>query len=70
MKSVTREEMTTFVNNFPYPLTFDRCCISDPPLCSWNDFALGNWPMSVVAKYHPEWSGMPEHGWQIVEWEP
>lgn len=65
-----------FINNYPRPLKYDCCGISDPPSISYNDFELANrWPYSVVAftwlyEDNPEdyWYEAPENrSYYIVE---
>lgn len=49
-KQVTKEEFEEFIKSYPRPLRIDVCGIYDPPLISYNDFALANrWPYSIVA---------------------
>ena len=50
MKNVTYKEMMDFVNQYPSKLVVDVCGIGEPPVKSWNDFTLGNWPASIVAR--------------------
>jgi len=49
MKKVTKEEFDKFIDAYPGKLEVDVSGISEPPTKTWNDFALGNWPESVVA---------------------
>jgi hypothetical protein len=51
VKSVTKEEFEVFVKAYPRPLEFDVAAMFEPPLCTYNDFTLGDWPASVVASY-------------------
>jgi hypothetical protein len=49
---VTKEEFEEFINKYNtniHELVRDTCHISTPPLVSYNDFSLGNWPDSIVA---------------------
>jgi len=50
MKPVKHEEFYKFIDNYPNKLEVDVSHICDPPLKTWNDFSLGNWPESIVAK--------------------
>lgn len=53
MKNVTKEEFEAFIKAFikayPHPLRLDVAMMYEPPLLTYNDFALGNWPESIVA---------------------
>lgn len=49
-KEVTKEEFQDFVRNYPNKLEWNVSGACDPPLGSYNDFTLGNWSESVVAK--------------------
>ena len=49
-KQVSREEYQAFIENYPRKLVKDVCSISEPPLITFNDFTLGNWPESIVAR--------------------
>ena len=48
-KSVTPDEFDKFIENYPRHLEIDVYRVPEPPLQSWNDFSLGDWPESVVA---------------------
>jgi len=50
LKPCTEAELLAFVAAYPRKLDRDVCQIYDPPLETFNDFALGSWPTSVVAK--------------------
>ena len=50
MKSVNKAEFQEFISNYPRKLEVDICGICDPPLVSYNDFSIGKWPESIVAK--------------------
>lgn len=50
MKQTSVEEFYDFIERYPTPLEVDFCQIAEPPVKSWNDFTLGDWPVSVVAK--------------------
>lgn len=62
--SVTREELEAYVKSYPRRLARDVCAIGEPPVVSFNDFTLGNWPESRVAVYMMEGYG-PEGGYQV-----
>ena len=50
MKKVNREEYIKFINEYPRELVRDVYAVFEPPLITYNDFTLGNWPDSIVAK--------------------
>lgn len=47
---VTREEYQEFIENYPRELVKHVCAIVEPPLITFNDFTLGDWPDSVVSR--------------------
>lgn len=50
MKEVGKDEFTRFIEQYPRPLRRDVFGACDPPLITYNDFALANrWPHSIVA---------------------
>ena len=52
-KTVSKEEMRDFIEQYPRTLVRDCTGICDPPLVTFNDFELANrWPYSIVASYH------------------
>ena len=51
-KEVTKQEFIDFCNSYPRSLVRDVCGISDPPAVSYNDFEIGWWPLSVIARTH------------------
>ena len=51
-RQVQKEEFDTFVGAYPGQLVWDVTAICEPPLGTYNDFKLGVWPESVVAKVH------------------
>lgn len=55
-RQVSKEELDAFVAAYPRPLVKDVTSICEPPMLSYNDFTLGNWPESVVAKVQL-WNG-------------
>lgn len=46
---VTKEQFVHFINTYPNKLDIDVYRVYEPPLITYNDFTLGNWPKSVVA---------------------
>jgi hypothetical protein len=65
MKHCTKEELEAFVATYPRPLERDVFAASEPPLVTFNDFTLGNWPDSVVAQHragYPAGSPPPYSG--------
>lgn len=47
---VTESEMNDFIKNYGKPLERDVYAACDPWLVTYNDFDLGDWPDSVVAR--------------------
>ncbi|MCC2615981.1 hypothetical protein LJ739_06980 [Aestuariibacter halophilus] len=47
---VTQSEFHEFLDKYDGKLTVDVTTMCEPPTCSFNDFTLGNWPDSVVAR--------------------
>jgi hypothetical protein len=53
MKKVTKEEMNAYLDAYPRSaLERDVCGIGDPPTVTYNDFTLGVWPESIVARFY------------------
>jgi hypothetical protein len=52
MRKVNKEEFDKFVAEYPRPLERNVAAMYEPPLCSYNDSTLGEWPESVVAWHH------------------
>jgi hypothetical protein len=48
---VTKEEFDAHIKAWPRKLYLDVYGAHQPPLVTFNDFTLGNWPDSVVASY-------------------
>ncbi len=46
---VTEKEFKNFLIEYPDRLVKNVAGMFDPPLLTYNDFTLGNWPDSVVA---------------------
>jgi hypothetical protein len=51
VKTVTKEEFAQFLAAYPRPLDRDVSFISEPPVVTYNDFSLGDWPASIVARH-------------------
>lgn len=49
-KRVVEKEFYNFLKNYKRPLDRDCYAVCEPPSITYNDFTLGNWPDSVVAK--------------------
>jgi hypothetical protein len=54
---VSKEEFKKFVDEYPRPLERNTTHIVTPPIDTWNDFTLGSWPQSMVAKISMDWLG-------------
>lgn len=50
MQITTKEKFYAFVKSYPRKLERDVTAICEPPLLTYNDFTLGRWPKSMVAK--------------------
>jgi len=68
-REVTEAEIAEWVAAYPRPLVKDLYRIADPHILTWNDFALGVWPESVVAKRHlsRDWGGPVDKCYVLVE---
>ena len=55
--AVTREKFDKFIEDYPRELETNVVTIGEPPLITYNDFTLGSYPNSVVAKIMAEWMG-------------
>lgn len=65
-RACTQAEMRAHVAAWPRKLEPDVSHAFDPPLVTYNDFALGDWPGSVVASYHgPDGRGAPAGAFRI-----
>lgn len=70
-KKVTRAELDAYVAAYPRELVLDVNRIVEPHEISYNDFTLGVWPESRVARYSvgdppntlAYWG--PESGWTV-----
>lgn len=49
-KQVSEKEFLEFIKNYPNELVMDVTGICEPPMISYNDFKLGDWPESMVAR--------------------
>lgn len=49
-KRISKIEFYKFIISYPRKLERDVYGVCDPPVVTYNDFELGNWPDSVVAK--------------------
>lgn len=68
MKPVTKEEFEQFILSYPRPLDRDVARMAEPPVVTYNDFSLGMWPQSVVARHTFEEPGsLAPTGWQVKE---
>jgi len=47
-RECSEAEHKAFVNAYPRRLEVDVYRVPEPPVVTWNDFTLGNWPDSVV----------------------
>jgi hypothetical protein len=51
MKPVTKEQFEQFIQSYPRPLNRNVALMCEPPVVTYNDFSLGMWPASVVARH-------------------
>jgi hypothetical protein len=57
-REVSREECLAFIKAYPRKLEFDCTGICEPPVGTYNDFAIApEWPGSIVAKESRSWLG-------------
>jgi hypothetical protein len=65
---VTEEEFKTFLNEYPKSKLEWNCTgICEPPIGTYNDFSLGDWPESIVAKINM-FDGSEYHGYKQKEY--
>lgn len=64
-KPVTEQEMLAAVNSYPAKLVRDVYQVCDPALVTYNDFSLGKWPESVIARYSAARGDDPPSDFQI-----
>jgi len=50
-KSVTKDEFEKFISEYPNALRKHTVAFYDPPLVTWNDFSLGEYPEKSVVAY-------------------
>lgn len=50
-KEVDKSEFDSFIKSYPNKLVRDVYGAFEPPLITFNDFLLGDWPDSVIAYY-------------------
>jgi hypothetical protein len=68
MKPVTKEEFEKFILSYPRPLDRDVAQMCEPPVVTYNDFSLGVWPQSVVARHTFEGrDSLAPNGWALKE---
>lgn len=65
--SVDEGAFKTYLNNYGENLAVDICGIYEPSLKTYNDFSLGKWPDSVVAKVDM-YDGSDYHGGKTAEY--
>jgi hypothetical protein len=68
VKTVTKEEFEQFIATYPRSLDRDVAMMCEPPVVTYNDFSLGDWPESIVARHTFE---APDSyvpiGWRVKE---
>ena len=69
LKEVTKEEFNAFIDNYPTPLEYSILTICYPEKGQYNDFTLGDWPISVVASFSL-WGYNPDDASDIYGKEP
>lgn len=65
MRPCREDEFIQFIKNYPRPLERDVNQICEPPVVTYNDFTLGNWPESVVAGH--SFAGRESH--EPADWK-
>lgn len=60
MKSVSKDEFDEFIKAYPNKLHKQVHSIPEPPLISYYDFTLGNWPEGRVASCQVDYYNYPE----------
>ena len=68
-KQVDKAAFDKFIANYPRPLACDVAGMFEPPLLTYNDFTLGNWPDSSVAAVVLNES-YPKDGKEPYKWSP
>jgi hypothetical protein len=56
-KQVSKEEFQEFLAKYPRKLEHDCSGIPEPPVDTYNDFSLGVWPESIVARISRDYLG-------------
>jgi hypothetical protein len=51
MKHVTQDEFEHFITTYPRVLDRNVAMMAEPPVVTFNDFTLGKWPASIVARH-------------------
>jgi len=49
-KQIGKHDFSDFLDNYDGSLARDICRICDPPVITYNDFKLGKFPKSIVAR--------------------
>lgn len=57
LQPATEAEFNTFREGYPRALTRAAHGVYEPPIVTFNDWTLGEWPESVVALYRDDQSG-------------
>ena len=65
-REVTKDELRAWVKAYPRKLITDVNATGEPPQFTFNDFTLGNWPDSVVARFFLE-GYSPEGSYAVLE---
>ena len=68
-RDVSKEEFDQFVLAYPNPLERDVTGICEHPVLTYNDFSLGPWSYSVVARVVLNES-YPKNGTEPHRWSP
>jgi hypothetical protein len=68
LKPCSKEEFEAFLRGYPRPLERDVYGACEPPLVSYNDWTLGNWPTSIVASHSLDPDG--DRNWSIAPATP
>ena len=68
MNPVTREQFEQFIITYPRLLKCNVTAICEPPIVTFNDFSLGTWPKSVVARHSfTDLSGKIPSDWEVKD---
>lgn len=52
---VTKEEFDKFIKEYPRKLEANFVTICEPPLMTYNDFSIAEYPNSIVASFYDDW---------------